>query len=68
MTIQSATWYTGYGENFDASALNALPAGSLYTEPANVPHFGEVGEPVTIQVGGTGSSGCKFVNPDDNPK
>jgi|SRR5215467_3596464 len=68
VTILSGTWYTGYGEKFDASALKALPVGSFYTEPANVPHFVEVREPVTIQVSGTGPSGRKFVNPDDNPK
>src|SRR5215468_1433017 len=67
VTILSGTWYTGYGEKFDAALLKALPAGSFYTEPANVPHFVEVREPVTIQVSGTGPSGRKFVNPNDNP-
>jgi len=41
---------------------------SLYTEPANIPHFVEVREPVMIQVSGTGPSGRRFVNPADNPK
>jgi len=68
VTILSGTWYTGYGEKFDASALKALPAGSFYTEPANVAHFVEVREPVTIQVSGTGPSGRAFVNPADSPK
>jgi quercetin dioxygenase-like cupin family protein len=68
ITILSGTWYTGYGEKYDAAALKALPAGSFYTEPANVPHFVEVREPVVIQVSGTGPSGRKFVNPADNPK
>jgi quercetin dioxygenase-like cupin family protein len=68
VTILSGTWYTGYGEKFDAAALKALPAGSFYTEPANVAHFVEVREPVMIQVSGTGPSGRKFINPADNPK
>ncbi len=68
VTILSGTWYTGYGERFDEAALKALPAGSFYTEPANVTHFVEVREPVTIQVSGTGPSGRSFVNPADNPK
>ena len=68
ITVLSGTWHTGYGEKFDAAALKALPAGSFYTEPANVPHFVEVREPVVIQVGGNGPSGRKFVNPADNPK
>jgi quercetin dioxygenase-like cupin family protein len=69
VTILSGTWYTGYGDKFDSAALKALPAGSFYTEPANVAHFVEVREEqVMIQVSGTGPSGRKFVNPADNPK
>jgi len=68
VTILSGTWYTGYGDKFDAAALKALPAGSFYTEPANLPHFVEVREPVMIQVSGTGPSGRAFVHPADNPK
>jgi quercetin dioxygenase-like cupin family protein len=67
VTILSGTWYTGYGARFDEAALKALPAGSFYTEPADVPHFVAVREPVMIQVRGTGPSGRKFVNPADNP-
>jgi hypothetical protein len=68
VTILSGTWYTGYGEKFDSAALKALPAGSFYTEPANLPHFVETRGEVLIQVSGTGPSGRKFVNPEDNPK
>ena len=66
VTILSGTWYTGYGERFDAVRLKALPAGSFYTEPANLPHFVEVREPVMIQVSGTGPSGRQFVSPAGN--
>jgi uncharacterized RmlC-like cupin family protein len=68
VTILSGTWYTGYGEKFDQASLKALPAGSFYTEPANVPHFVEVRAPVIIQVRGSGPSGRAFVNPADSPK
>lgn len=68
VTILSGTWYTGYGDKFDPTALKALPAGSFYTEPANVAHFVEVREPVTIQVRGTGPSGRSFIGSSDNPK
>jgi hypothetical protein len=68
VTILSGTWYTGYGEKFDEAALKALPAGSFYTEPANVAHFVEVREPVTIQVKGTGPSGRVLVRPAGSPK
>ena len=36
VTILSGTYATGYGEKFDPAALKILPAGSFYTEPANV--------------------------------
>jgi anti-sigma factor ChrR (cupin superfamily) len=68
ITILSGTWYRGFGEKYDPAALKALPAGSFYTEPANVPHFMEIRDPVVIQVSGMGPSGRKFVNPADNHK
>jgi quercetin dioxygenase-like cupin family protein len=68
VTILSGTWNTGYGDKFNETALKALPAGSFYTEPANIPHFVEVREPVVIQVSGTGPSGRAFVNPPANQK
>jgi hypothetical protein len=68
VTILSGTWYTGYGTSFEATALKALPAGSFYTEPANVAHFVEVREPVIIQVSGIGPSGRAFVNPAPNTR
>jgi quercetin dioxygenase-like cupin family protein len=61
VTILSGTWLTGYGDKYDASLLKALPAGSFYTEPANLPHFIEVRDAVTIQVSGMGPSGRTFV-------
>jgi len=68
VTILSGTWNTGYGEKFNEAALKSLPAGSFYTEPANIPHFVEVREPVMIQVSGMGPSGRAFVNSTANPK
>jgi quercetin dioxygenase-like cupin family protein len=64
VTVLSGTWYTGYGEQAEASRLKELPAGSFYTEPANIAHYVEVREPTVIQVTGTGPSGRKFVGPD----
>jgi quercetin dioxygenase-like cupin family protein len=56
--VLSGTLYFGYGEQFDESKLMALPAGSVYTEPARQPHFlwAKDGE-TTIQVTGIGPSG-----------
>ena len=64
VTVLSGTWYTGYGEKAEATALKELPAGSFYTEPANIAHYVEIREPTVIQVSGTGPSGRKFVGPE----
>ncbi len=68
VTILSGVFATGYGETFDHAKLKTLPAGSFYTEPANMPHFIEIEEDTILQVSGTGPSGRNFVNPSDNPK
>ena len=68
VTILSGTFATGYGEKFDAANLKILPAGSFYTEPANIPHYIEIKEDAVLQVSGTGPSGRIFVNPPDSPK
>jgi len=64
VTVLSGTWYTGYGDKAEAGNLKELPAGSFYTEPANVAHYVEVREPTVIQVSGTGPSSRKFVGPE----
>ena len=68
VTIISGVFATGYGETFDAGKLKVLPAGSFYTEPANVPHYIEIKEDVVLQVSGTGPSGRNFINPQDGAK
>jgi Domain of unknown function (DUF4437)/PQ loop repeat len=62
VTVLSGTFATGYGEKFDPAKLKILPAGSFYTEPANVPHYIEIKEEVVLQVSGTGPSGRRFVD------
>ena len=68
VTIVSGVFATGYGETFDSAKLKILPAGSFYTEPANVPHYIEIEEETVLQVSGMGPSGRNFVKPADNPK
>ena len=65
VTVLSGVFATGYGDTFDSAKLKVLPAGSFYTEPANVPHYIEIEEDTVLQVSGTGPSGRKFVG---NPK
>jgi len=64
VTVLAGTWYTGYGDKVEPSNLKELPAGSFYTEPANIAHYVEIREPTMIQVSGIGPSGRKFVGPD----
>ena len=64
VTVLSGTVYVGYGEPFDESKMKALPAGSVWIEPANQPHFtwAKDGEAL-IQVVGNGPSGVIPVRP-----
>jgi quercetin dioxygenase-like cupin family protein len=39
VTVLSGTLYLGFGDQFDETALKALPPGSLWTEPGGRPHF-----------------------------
>lgn len=57
VTILSGTLLVGYGEQFDESRMKVLPAGSMFTEPAQQPHFAWArdGE-VVVQVVGHGPS------------
>ncbi len=67
--VLSGTWFFGYGEQADASALKLLPAGSHYTEPAGMNHFAETrDEPVIAECTAIGPTGTTFVNPDDDPR
>jgi len=59
ITVMSGTLYMGYGEKFDENAMKALPAGSIWTEPAKQTHFvwAKDGEAVIQVVGANGPSG-----------
>lgn len=60
-TVVSGTWNFAYGERFDASLLKALPPGSFYLEPPNVPHFARTGAtPVVLQISGLGPTGTHY--------
>jgi uncharacterized RmlC-like cupin family protein len=65
VTVMSGTLYMGYGEQFDESVLKALPAGSVWTEPAKQPHFvwAKEGDVVIQVVGGNGPSGVTRIEP-----
>ena len=67
--VLSGTWYFAYGTVRDEAALQALPAGSNYTEPAGRVHFAGTrdGEAV-VQCTAVGPTGTIFVNPADDPR
>jgi quercetin dioxygenase-like cupin family protein len=60
--VVSGTVYVGFGERFDEARMKALPAGSIWTEPARQPHFAWTrdGEAV-IHIIGKGPTGTTEV-------
>lgn len=68
-TVLSGTVYSGLGESFDPNKLRMFPAGSVYTEPLNTPHFTETrGEEVILHATGVGPGGTQYVNAADDPR
>jgi quercetin dioxygenase-like cupin family protein len=68
-TVLSGTVYSGLGESYDPKKLKMFPAGSVYTEPLNTPHFTETREEGAIlQATGIGPLGTQYVNPADDPR
>ena len=65
VTVLSGTLYVGFGEQFDERTMKALPAGSIWTEPARQPHyvFAKDGEVVFQVVGSNGPSGTTRIEP-----
>jgi pimeloyl-ACP methyl ester carboxylesterase/quercetin dioxygenase-like cupin family protein len=67
-TVVSGTWYFGYGREFVADSLRALPPGSFYTEPPGDAHFAETRDSaVIVQITGFGPTGTSYVRPEDAP-
>ena len=67
--VVSGVWFFGYGDRYSEGALRALPAGSHYTEPANVNHFaatrrdGAIAECTSI-----GPTATTFAERADDPR
>jgi len=58
VVVLSGSVLLGYGTTFDEGGMRNMPAGSVWTEPANQPHYAWArdGE-VVLQVVGNGPSG-----------
>lgn len=62
VTVLAGTLHVGFGERFDEALMQPVPAGGLWTEPKDQPHFvwAKDGQ-VVIQVIGFGPSGTTQV-------
>jgi quercetin dioxygenase-like cupin family protein len=68
-TVVSGAWYFGYGDHFDAKQLKALPAGSVYSEPAAQNHFARTStEAVVVHISGYGPTDTRYFDPANEPK
>jgi uncharacterized RmlC-like cupin family protein len=66
--VLSGDWYFGYGREFDEAALKEMPAGSFYTEPPGVEHFGQTkGQETIIEITGYGPTSTTYVDPKNDP-
>jgi quercetin dioxygenase-like cupin family protein len=66
--VLSGVWYFGYGLVRDEDKLQALPAGSSYTEPANEIHFAGTKDSEAIaECTAIGPTGTTFPNQADDP-
>ncbi len=61
-TVISGLWHFGYGQKNDPAVTKALPAGSFYTEPADVAHFASTtSEGAVVEISGYGPSDTVYV-------
>lgn len=68
-TVITGTWWFGYGDEHDPSALDELPLNSIYTEPSGVNHFAATGsEAVVVQVTGYGPTNTVYADPSQDPR
>jgi quercetin dioxygenase-like cupin family protein len=68
-TVISGVFYTGLGDEFDASKLEAYPPGAVIILPGNTPHFhwAKSGEYVS-QVTAIGPLGLEYLSAKGDPR
>lgn len=67
--VLSGNWYFGYGETFDEDALQMLPPGSNYTEPAGQAHFAATRDTaIMVECTAVGPTGTTFIDSADDPR
>ena len=67
-TVVSGTVNLGHGDMLDPAKTTKYPAGSFFTVPANMHHYGWTEEETVVQVHGVGPTAITFVNPADDPR
>jgi hypothetical protein len=68
-TVVKGTWHTGYGEDFDATRLKALPPDSFHTEPSKQGHFAQtLDDDVLVFITGYGPTGTTYYNSNLDPR
>jgi quercetin dioxygenase-like cupin family protein len=66
--VLAGTWNFGYGTAFDEKALENLPPGSVYSEPAGVNHFARTDDaPSIVEVSGFGPTDTHYFDPANDP-
>lgn len=68
LTILSGSIHHAHGRTIDKTAGQMLKAGGFVYLPADMPHaLWTTGEPVELQVNGTGPFGLNYIDPADDP-
>lgn len=68
VTVISGTLNVGMGDEFEAKATSAMPAGTYGYWEAGMKHFDWVKGETIVQFHGMGPWSIKYVNPDDDPR
>lgn len=68
ITVISGTFNLGVGEKFDASATQAMTAGTFGFWPPGMKHFAWAKGETILQLHGIGPWRIEYVNPADDPR
>jgi len=68
VTVLSGTLYFAFGEKFDESKLTALPPGTFFTEPKDLPHYSMAREEVILQFNAIGPAGTNYIKAGNERK
>jgi uncharacterized RmlC-like cupin family protein len=66
--VLSGTLYFAFGEKFDESKLTALPPGTFFTEPKDLPHHSIAKEDVILQFNASGPAGTNYITAGNERK